>query len=396
MLKYFLRCNFILKVLLLTFLFVLYNSFLPGANYYALGFSLLLIFTSPYKYIKYIDNSWRLIFLFYFMFGTIPLLEYEDYTYKYLLASLIPATFYIFGKRVASGVDYCLLFKFTAIILFVFSLNSVVVCILEIVDTGNLINYTRILSRYVNDDQMIMPATQFGINVSLGLIGLGIFIISNQKKIVQYLYLLIFLSSLIVSVNLINRSGIIISLICTFFIVYSGYNSKNKIKIISSILLLFILCFIVIKSKIFETNIFDAYIYREESEQNSGLFNAGSRSWRWLEAIPKIFQYPFGYKDLIPRDFFIHNIWLDVSCIAGILPFILLIIITYKMLITSYKLYKTNFCNFTIVMLGLNVSFLLTFFMEPILVGSAIYFYLYCFFYGIVNQLYKQYTNNLS
>jgi hypothetical protein len=83
-----------------------------------------------------------------------------------------------------------------------------------------------------------------------------------------------------------------------------------------------------------------------------------------------------------------HNLWLDVSLDAGILPFIFLgIFHATHFLSIIYFLKSCENEYVKMICICIFNSFLLSFIAEPALQGSYIFFSISCFFFGFVRRL---------
>ena len=375
--------------LLICLAFVLFNSMLPGITYYTVIFCVFVILSKDA--IAKFDKNALLAFSFALLYGFIPLLMGYTDSYKNIICSIVPPIFYMFGRYIVSkaGSTKTLCSVIVGVLL-IFALNTYILCIWDIMTTGQLVNPTRQLSRFIGvEEATVMAATGFGINISLGLIGLSIFLIAKKKYLYHYLLLILFFLSLLVTVHLVNRTGIILSFVLTFSVLFVSYRSQNKTKlIISTIIIAIFVYFIAFKSGDIR-EIVDAYNMREAAEQNSGLFNTGSRSWRWIDGLGRLFTDPLGYANQFTVAYYVHNMWLDVSRLSGSIPFMLVLIITLKMGKCAWRTMRIWRTELSYIMFALCLCSFLVFFMEPVIEGCAIYFYLFCMFWGISSQ-YKQ------
>lgn len=383
-------------IYLLAFLaFVLYNSMLPGITYYAVIFSVLVFLSAETN--KYRDKNFSLILSFALFYSVIPLFSGVSMSMKGVVCSIIPPAFYIFGRYIVSRANNSstVVNVIAGIVLF-FALNTYILCITDMISTGQLINVTRSMSRFVGtEEDQVMAATGFGINISLGFVGLAVFLKEKRRGLRHYVLLSVFILSLLVTVHLVNRTGVILSVLVSTVLLFLSFNSNNRRNLILGIIALGFFLYILYENTPAFTDIVEAYTAREETEMNSGMFNTGSRSWRWIDGLQRLFSDPIGYADKMPEGYFVHNMWLDVSRSSGLLPFILVLLITIRMAKLSVLiLVKSKMSEFSFVCLGLCICFLASFFMEPVLEGCAIYFYLFCLIWGMEVQYYKRVLNH--
>ena len=372
--------------LLLFLAYVLYNSMLPGITYYAVIFCMLVVLSKDAR-VKF-DKNALLIFLFAFLYGIIPLIMGFTDSPKNVICSIVPPVFYVFGRYIVSKVDTTKTLCYVIVwILFFFALNTYILCVWDITTTGQLVNVTRSMSRFIgHEESEVMAATGFGINISLGLIGLSIFLCAKKRSLYHYLLLIIFFLSLLVTVHLVNRTGVIVTVILTFSILFLSFRSHNLFVLITSTILVVIGIYFFASNSIAIGDIIDAYQMREATENDSGLFNTGSRSWRWIDGLGRLFTDPFGYANQFHTEYYVHNMWLDVSRLSGTIPFFLVLLITLKMVKSTWLTMRKWHTELSYIMVALCLCCCLVFFVEPVLEGSAIYFYLFCMFWGISTE----------
>ncbi len=291
-----------------------------------------------------------------------------------------PTSFYIFGKFIANrfGKSDCI-FTFLLLSFFLFSITLYCQTISDISSNG-----FGNISRTIVDNGSIISATILGVVASLGLA--GIIVVVRQREWNDYrwwLLALMMVSSLMTVLHLINRTGIVIAIIT--FVVILLINSKGSLKkIITPIVIIVIILYILIDQGIIGYAIFDAYTTRNEADLG-GIQDAGDRSWRWLDALGRLFTHPFGWSNEqnLPYNY-VHNGWLDIARIAGIIPFLCYTFTNFIVLGKFWKFVKDHLSNFfSLYLISLNIVFFLTIFMEPIIEANQTYFYLYAMLWGV-------------
>jgi len=121
-------------------------------------------------------------------------------------------------------------------------------------------------------------------------------------------------------------------------------------------------------------------------DKNNNVANAGGRSERWLKSIEHMFTDPLGWD---VREFgFSHNLWFDVLRVGGVLSFVLLSIITIRVIKDLLKNLKNEnvLLSSKVHLLVYFIAFILIFMVEPILDGMTSLFVLFCLFSGILAQ----------
>lgn len=385
MLRYFVKCSFITKLLIISFFLVLYNAILVGTSYYTMLFCAIALISVPMK--KYFDEQARWLIAFSLLYSIMHFFLGIRSTHipLYLLA---PILFYCFGNFIVDALNSKVsLLEFITLTIFVFSLVTFYTCIIDVRNVG-LINPSRIMGR-MGGGEYDMAATLYGMNVSLGMTGLFIFlsIEKNSRSWVHYLLPLSFALSLLTTIHLVNRTGLVLAFFSFLtFLMYHKINSKRTLLL----LLLFLIVFGYLSTKSDFLQISDAYGSRVQTEGHD-LTDAGNRTDKWLDALSRLFTFPFGwYKDV--KYTFTHNMWLDVARLTGIVPFVAMVVVTLKAIKKNVALYAIKNDSLVLGLLSIFVVFYLESFMEPVMEGFDLYFYLLCMFWGIQ----KRYLDNFK
>lgn len=254
--------------------------------------------------------------------------------------------------------------------------------------------YTSFLSNYIangysinssrefylgGDSSRKLTATLVGLNISVGMVGLGTAVITKQHNLIRFLYLLLFLLSISITVFLLNRTGLVIALVCNaLMFCYFYFNNKRALFFI----LLSVIAVIVLADYMGWN---DSYIMQAYADRNSDLQSAGLRTMKWAEAFKTLFQYPFGWAEFSPtRVYYAHNMWLDIARVAGIFPFIVLVVISLKALLIQIRILKIGHDPLVALTTGLNVCFCLSCFVEP--VQGGFHLFLWAMVWGIQEQ----------
>ena len=137
------------------------------------------------------------------------------------------------------------------------------------------------------------------------------------------------------------------------------------------------------------SDIFSAY---EDKSLTSGgdIATASSRTGRWSLAFNNMFTYPLGWGNGSYRLYYAHNLWLDVDRVAGIIPFALLLYLTCSSIFKLYLLIKTGNQTIVPIILAFYTAIILSCLVEPVIEGLAMYFFIYMFFVGMVEQKKKK------
>lgn len=332
----------------------------------------ILVFVSVTLKSKTDKGGWVILFyiLFYILFS-----YFSGFTYPLstlVLYAIAPFIFYQYGGKIVKDykTENNILIAWL-IIAFCYGIDIFYVTIEQIITTGKLINETRIFS-FTGEDSRILAATLIGLPMAIGMVGLPMAIIV-KNKITKIAFFLLFLLSLIVTFSLLNRTGIVVAILC--FIIVIGYRSRKNLRIfISSIFIVSIVFAILFYTNIISIDLISFYEERFDVDART----MGSRSYRWSDAIQNLFIHPFGWAD--GSTYYVHNMWLDVARISGIIPFALLVYMAYDSFMKAFRLIKYYNNSLSYMMLGLNVCFFASCFVEPIYGGT--HFMLYCMLWG--------------
>ena len=384
--------SFIHYILFSLFFLALFNSPLVGVSFYVLLFCLFSILICWKK--TYFDRTSVYLLLFSISYPLVLCMNTGKFNTHYLLYLIAPITFYVWGQYIVTKINNQKgLLNFILLVLFFFAVQTYIITIEDVKEMG-LINPMRAMFRE-GDEEAMINATLFGLNVSLGLSGLAIFMALKNKfgSIRGYLFLCVFLLSLLSVIHLVNRTGIVVAVFCTFCsYLYNVRNNKNVLSAIWKIL--FITVVVIIILSMFSDNGFDiieAYTNRSSSE-NTSISDYGGRSWRWVDAMGRLFTNPFGWNNDVKYNF-VHNLWLDVAMFGGIIPFFFIVCATIRSLKQLFQLMKHNNDIIVKSIFSLSICFILSSFVEPVMVGFDPYFYLYCMIWGIQKK-YIEYSKS--
>jgi O-antigen ligase len=200
-------------------------------------------------------------------------------------------------------------------------------------------------------------------------------------------FLILTILSLITVIHLINRSGLVVLILC--FVAVTIYNMKRDFgRVLGLLAIGAIVIYFVYNLSLVDEEILQVYEAREV--RGHSISEGGGRMTRWTDAIELLFEHPWGYSDLRGiKVHHAHNLWLDVGRVAGVLPFVALLIVTISYGINFLNLLGRNDGFLCSIFLAYNVVFFLSCMVEPIMEGMALYFYLYVMFWGMQRQYLK-------
>jgi len=344
-------------------------------------FTILVLGTITLK--TKIDKGMLIIIAYSVLYICISSLNGFSYSVSTLvLYAVAPFIFYQFGLHLVEcfkNDNHIMIAWF--IIVLCYCLDVFSVTYRDFIETGMLINPKRefVFSDDVSSYQL--SATLVGLPMDIGMIGLPMFVLVKNNCL-RLGFLLLFISSLLTTFSLLNRTGIAVALLC--FTIVIGYRSRNNLKMLmSSLFGVGVVIGLLIYLGLINTELMEYY-----SERNEDLSTMGTRTERWTTALGYLFTCPFGWASN-GQTYYVHNMWLDVARISGIIPFILLAYIAYDSFRKAFSLVRKYESSLAYMILGLNVCFFASCFVEPIYGGT--HMMLYCMLWGTSTKLL---TNN--
>ena len=303
--------------------------------------------------------------------------------FNYPLSTLVlylfaPPVFYYYGTKISSFCDTESDFvNAWFLVVLCYALDVIVTGVNGIIESGSFFCLERQFSFYDGQD---VSATMLGLPLNIGVVGLPMFFLCSKKQTkISYLLLAIF-STLIIS-YLLNRTGLVILCLCTFFLV--AIKSLKDTKFLISIIVLagIISGVLLASSDIFNSDLFSLYAERNAEE---GLV---ARSDRWLEHISNLIIHPLGWAEN-GKVYYIHNMWLDIARVSGILPFGILLSLSVSSFWKAFRCVLKYRTESAYLIFGLNTCFFLSCFVEPIYGGT--HFMLYCLLWGSQSYWYRR------
>ena len=388
------RCGW----LILPFFILMCCSVTILQTYLMAIFSLLLLIFLPKK--KYINGEALLLLAFSILYCLMLVLDgkLKIMSTAMIFYLLSPIMFYCFGGSVMDKLRQPnSIVVFLLLTTLLFALNLYISIFLDIQENGfiNVFRQVKVLGMIVESNKSgALAATLLGLNASLGFVGLSIFAYCRKKLNlwVKVLFLILTILSLITVIHLVNRTGLVVLVLC--FVAVTLYNMKRNfwrvlgVLAIGAIVVYFAYSFGWIDEEILQ-------VYEAREEQGHRISEGGGRVARWTDAIELLFEHPWGYSDLRGvKVHHAHNLWLDVGRVAGVLPFVALLIVTISYGINFLKLLSKNDGFLCSIFLAYNVVFFLSCMVEPIMEGFPLYFYLYMMLWGMQRQYLKMLAND--
>ena len=378
----FVKNEFILLILLII---MLINPF-----YYGYRVALLLVFVLFFQLdrtLKLLDKNVLYLFCFgalYHIIAANRIDATDKSIFSFLPDVFLPAILYFVGKGVGTkyqSADVRIFFIF--FILFFFSIIPIISILDQVIEEGFV--GTRGLY-LIWDKNIIISSTGLGAYLSINTASVALFNASKSskfQKIITVLVAILFLLSIICVFRLGNRTQLLIAFVAIFISYF--YNFKRMSNIAKYTLFMTFGFLIGYVFYLFVINSEIVLLYQDRiGDSEAGETELGGRLSKWQLAIESILSDPWGWE--LSRFGYSHNLWLDVARISGVLPLIPLVLFSvssYKLLLKSIKIIKQESFLSTFIFVFF-ISIFLTFFVEPIMEGMYLLFFVFCIFVGFM------------
>lgn len=380
-LKKFIKAHGIVFTVLLAFFLInpYYLGFLGG---YAL-IAMLLLNTSELK--RLIDYDFFLLLLYSFSFAVVYSLTAPAGVQFIFIYLLFPAFFYLIGKKIFYKTDSFLEIFYTFFIIsFLFSFSALTSVSINLIE-GGFAQVDRTIPMFWNGKGV--RATVMGAFLTYNMTIPGL-LLNYQQKIGKFFMLFagaVFFTTLLSVFRLGNRTQLVItsaSILISLFFILTNQTTRNNFKLIATLTIL-IVGFLIFFPINLDADYFSVLGSRLQDSKNAG--SAGGRTELWIQSIEHIFTDPLGWE--ISSFGYSHNMWLDVARYTGVIPSILLVIISIRFYFKTFiavRLKKSALIiNSQIVIYS--ISSFLIFFVEPIMEGFFFLFVSFCMFQGIIH-----------
>ena len=364
------------KLILSVLLFaVLLTSLVPQNIYLLILLSMSGFLLLPLK--KYWDQIAIAIILFSLFYTIMVVLGGEFKSGFMTLSYLItPVSLYRYGRFIMDeDFEEKPRIRLIMFMAFAYLLNVFVLTIVDMSIVG-IVNEDRALLGHSADDDAL-AATLYGLMSSVGVGMLGVLLARKVGVFQRIFSLVVVVMSLLVVVHLINRTGLVVAVVCLFFTILYRENFKVfKILLLAGVLAL--VGFAVFASGLIDPELLEAY-QKREAARGMGLSTAGGRTDLWFEALGELFVSPLGWK----QHSYAHNMWLDLAKIGGWFAFVPFTVATFMYFKCLWKLVRMPYSNIALLLISMNVAMLLASFVEPVIEGSMLFFALLMFLWGM-------------
>lgn len=376
------KLKFKYKILLIVFLMVMLTSLWPKNIYLLVLFSLLTYVILPIK--RWWNSTALFLFVFSLFYSMMAVMSKQFGSGFVLIAILIsPVGLYRFGQWLM-----CFFYedkvrqKLFLLIIATYLLPLFILTFKDVALVG-IVNVSRVMMGDLDSGESL-AATLYGMMSSVGIACIASLFAKGQKFGIRLLYIILSLLSLFVVIHLVNRTGLVVFVICMLASLAFSTNMKLS-KIISSLILVGVLVFAIAKTGIIGDDIMSAYMNREMSS-TSDASQLGGRSDIWTDALSQLATHPFGWE----RVNYAHNLWLDIARVGGWFALLLFIIPTFKWIGSCFRLIRKSMMPFVLIILSMNAAMFLSSFVEPVIEGSMLFFSLLMMIWGITEYLSRE------
>ena len=352
---------------------------------------LIKMLISPSR--RLLDRTVFLLLLFGFFYVIIsPRFDFEN-AVRILLG---PSLFYVYGRYTVARASYNQDHIQKMILLMIVCMSFPVWwAVVNNMLSGNIISTTSIEgSRWLTTwgQSNMATATTYGVIASFGLCGFGYFFASKNKfKGFDSIALLICsILSLLITTYLINRSGIVIIILTLFLAILFGLKGSPQKTIIILIPIVGILTY-----AFYHISFGGAGEILEAYSERSSIIEGGDRTWRWMDAIERLFTYPFGWSTENSSYNYVHNMWLDIARISGIIPFIFFLVATIKIIKTNITLFNTKNRGLSLLLVLLFASVFFSYMIEPVIEANIFYLMIFTWIWGVEREVEYGFKRNL-
>lgn len=372
-------------VLLLLLIIMLINPFFYGYRV-AILFVLVLFFQFE-RTLKLLDKNVLYLFLFgalYHFIATYRTDAINTSLLSFLPDVFLPAVMYLVGKGVSSKYQSADIRTFFLFFIMLFFSIIPIISILEQVMADGFVGIRALY--LIWDKDALISATGLGAYFSINMAAIALLNAPKSNKLqkrISFLVILLFVLSLISVLRLGNRTQLVIAgaaIVLSYILNFKKMSNLSRALqfIIFGVVIGYIVYLFASQSELI-------YFYEDRLDQTeNSIAGAGGRLERWQLALESIVTDPWGWN--LSRFGYAHNLWLDVARVSGIialLPLVLFTVSSFKLFLKSLKRVKTKKFLSTFIFVFF-ISIGLMFFVEPIMEGMYLLFFVFCLFVGFL------------
>lgn len=362
-------------VLLLMLMFVDY----AGYGYY--------VFYLPFMYLLlhkgfWIDWTFLLLVMWGMSYGFINYINEGRIAYVSVLMPMINCpVLYMAGKYVARYNES----KAVVVILYLFSFSIALISVLSVCADIAKNGFVVVgLARNVpligiNNVEGYIAATGISSRLML-LTSFLVFVMFPYKKLKKLIFVGSALLAIYCAIRVQSRTTIVGLALILFSMMVWGLKSLSKKQ---KCLLLIGVGIIVCAVSYILLHYSDELVIINRF-QSDELETGGGRMERLMYVATHMWSYPFGGMGAdVP---YAHNLWFDCARVAGLFPFMLLIVLSFKYIQALFNIINNNIIDLILryTFWFLSLAMLMVFLSEPVLEGIPMIFEFFCFLLGVI------------
>ena len=312
--------------------------------------------------IRTLDSTAKTLLTFSVLYIFISIINGAITTFAGVLTYGLPwVIFYCYGKFIYNNAQsQKSIISLILLLAFLSAFTIFVTIITKIITTGQLVDVTRQFY-FLGDESQETTGNGICLDIFIGFSGLANYFCIKEYPQQKKWFLFLFVLSILVPINVVTRTPIVVSVVCLMLCLMLKKKDKRTFGAILIIIVAY--CIIINSSDSSIKEILDAYADRNEGEN---IATASDRSYRWTDALMRMFVTPFGWYNDKSSYVWVHNMWLDIAKYSGIIPFVLLVIPSVKSIINGLKLVKTTGTPLSFVLFNINICFILSCFGQPL------------------------------
>lgn len=369
-----------------------------GYGYYVLLLIIPILFHKlPYKYF---DSYFWILLIWGCIYGLTVILFTGTVSYGASLQYMINyPILYIGGKYLVSNLTSKRLGEILGLAIIAFSLIAILSVIKDIMENGFMvIGLARNIPLIgINNEEGYIAATGISTRLlpAISLIGLLMFRLQKQDNKLKSYYVVYGCVAFICAIRIQSRTSVVFLGIILLLGLFRNVKSNDPRKIILSIVtLLIISCIAIYCISNYSEEL--VILNRFENESNT---DGGGRLELLVTVVNLLPQYPFGGIFMNKDIRYAHNFWIDCGRVAGVIPMLLLILVSILYLIKLYRLNKIKGSDNSLICQLFNlvtISFVIEFFAEPVLEGIPMFGGLFILFGGMLDKFINLFKSNFT
>ena len=332
---------------------------------------------------RYVDSNFILIIFFFLLYFTVSLYDNHKKTEVNIQLIFVAPILYLcgkwFGDKATNSVVIVRVFWLVGLALAFISLHAIFADIVLYGFSGGSRNLT--VSVTGSETSATVLAGMLVVLVAYSGV---VFSTTSMMTIAERILIFsFFLLAIFAATRIGSRTILIIGLVSLAQGFYTNRRNYSALGLFATLCLLLGLAYLIFN---YATSIIDITSYYQDrlNSEEYGFGSAGGRFDKWVKSFTLMIEYPLGWG--IDVNGYSHNLWLDVSRNGGFISFLLILLITFrvvKLFIKSAYRNSNDICYVTAVAC-IGTSYLILFFVEPIFDGFIYVFASFCTFWGMV------------